>query len=165
MSSVDENETCDVVRVGDRVEANHQAAKGMPCQDIRTRYISRNQQAMQVLDNLSRGTRHGDRVATAVMLMIEDGPGTVIGTDTGEGSYTGEDCRPCVARRESSRVPGLAIVSSACLEDDRGTASATAFQVEPAPVANVDQSRKVLTLRAKSCGCWSGRLEQNQQRH
>src|SRR5437867_4225733 len=109
----------------------------MSYQNVRSRYLGRTEQSMQVADDVLGRTRHLHG-ATAIgdprRIGVQEGPGAVVGADFGGASDARQHCR----RESIGEAPRLRRVVVAGFEYDRGTAGAATLQIKLAAAANVD---------------------------
>ena len=97
------------------------------------------QQRVKISDNILCGARHRNRVATAEMGVVEDGPRTVIRGDTRNGTNAGQ-----YHRRTGFALyaPNIRVVAIAGFENDDGAARGATFEIHLAS-ANVNEPGKV----------------------
>ena len=151
MAGIDENQPGDLLRVGGRVEADDDAAKGMADQHIGSRNASAVNEGVEVGHGVCRGARHRHGVAAAGVVSIKRGPRTIIGADARERGDAGEDRHLAPASDSSaivSQTSALSPVTS--LEQNRRAPVAAALQPEPATTTDVDEAGEVTAGRGRA---------------
>ena len=134
LPGVDQHEPGDLARIGAGVEPGEEATERMGNEHVGPGEAGRGDERVQLLDDGLGRPRHGNGIAAALMIAVEDRARPIVGTDAGESGDALQHRRLFGVEIDA---PDVGVVAVARHQDHGGVAGATALEIEAAS-ADID---------------------------